>query len=202
MQEVKTFDFYGSEIRTVTDEYGESWFIARDVAILLGYKDPKDAISTHTKYGVKRRLPSVGGEQDTIIIPERDLYRLVLRSKMPKAEEFEEWVVAKVLPSIRKTGSYGIENLSSKELEIALLNAKRRESQISVKREIDSNLPFPLCIRDAADVFGIRQMIFTKFLHKNAWIYRDKRGYWAPHVEKVRLGFLTYSLNYSQFVLL
>ncbi len=81
--------------------------MARDVAVLLGYKEVGLAVRTHCKGGVKRTLPTAGGNQQVTIIPERDVYRLIMRSKLPSAEAFEEWVVGEVLPSIRKTGQYG-----------------------------------------------------------------------------------------------
>jgi prophage antirepressor-like protein len=100
------FNFNGSDIRIITDGQGEPWFIAKDVADLLEYANPHEAIRTHCK-GVREILiPSAGGDQMTKVMPERDVYRLVMRSRMPAAEAFEEWVVADVLPTIRKTGSY------------------------------------------------------------------------------------------------
>ena len=100
------FNFNGIDIRVITDDQGEPWFIARDVADLLEYANPHEAVRTHCK-GVREMLtPSAGGEQMTKVIPERDVYRLVMRSRMPAAEAFEEWVVGEVLPTIRKTGSY------------------------------------------------------------------------------------------------
>ncbi|MGN7980226.1 BRO-N domain-containing protein [Burkholderia sp. 22313] len=99
------FVFDGARVRVVTVD-GEPWFVARDVADLLGYREPGLAVRTHCKGGVKRTIPSAGGSQETTLIPERDVYRLIMRSKLPAAERFEEWVVGDVLPSIRKTGAY------------------------------------------------------------------------------------------------
>ncbi|MHC8348681.1 BRO-N domain-containing protein [Pseudomonas sp. RT4P38] len=100
------FDFRGTGIRVITDDQGEPWFVAKDVADLLEYSNPHEAVRTHCK-GVREILtPSTGGEQMTKVMPERDVYRLIMRSKMPAAEAFEEWVVRDVLPSIRKTGNY------------------------------------------------------------------------------------------------
>ncbi|MBK5912331.1 hypothetical protein CCR85_12625 [Rhodothalassium salexigens] len=87
---------------------GEPWFVARDVAERLGYRLAKDAVAAHCKGAVKRRLLTPGGPQAMAIIPERDVYRLVMRSRLPEAEAFEEWVVGEVLPAIRKTGRYDV----------------------------------------------------------------------------------------------
>lgn len=92
----------------VVDIEGEPFFVARDVALILGYERSADAIRVHCKGSVKRRLPTAGGEQDVTLIPERDVYRLVMRSRLPDAEKFEDWVVGEVLPSIRRTGSYSV----------------------------------------------------------------------------------------------
>ena len=79
------------------------WFVAKDVAALLGYAAPDNAVEQHCKGGVKRPLPTSSGVQETTLIPERDVYRLVMRSKLPAAEQFEEWVVGTVLPALRSS---------------------------------------------------------------------------------------------------
>lgn len=96
------FDFHGSTVRTLMIE-GEPWFVARDVAMTLGYAKPENAVSAHCKAAVT--TPKQGGGFHNII-PERDVYRLIFRSKLPAAEAFEDWVVGEVLPAIRKTGRY------------------------------------------------------------------------------------------------
>lgn len=103
-----TKQFENNQIRVITGQDGEPWFVGKDIADALGYKRTRDAISQHCK----NARPIGGGETplhiepQTVIIPERDVYRLIMRSKLPAAEKFEEWVVSEVLPSIRKTGSY------------------------------------------------------------------------------------------------
>ncbi len=97
-----------SEVRTVEID-GEIWFVASDVAKTLGYKRPSDAIRQHCKPKgtVKYRIPSDGGEQDTLIINEPNVYRLIIKSNLPSAEAFETWLFEEVIPSIRKKGYYG-----------------------------------------------------------------------------------------------
>ena len=85
---------------------GKEYFVANDVAKALGYSEPKNAISRHCKGALKQSYLTNGGEQEVKVIPEGDVYRLIIRSKLPKAEEFEKWVFDEVLPSIRKTGGY------------------------------------------------------------------------------------------------
>lgn len=86
---------------------GEPWFVGKDVAEALGYTNPSKAIGDHCK-GVAKRYPlqTSGGIQETRIISEPDLFRLVVNSQLPSAEKFERWVFEEVLPSIRKTGGY------------------------------------------------------------------------------------------------
>lgn len=100
------FNFNGVAIRIITDHSGEPWFIAKDVADLLAYADTDQAIRIHCKAARTCPVEMTGQVRHVKVIPERDLYRLVMRSQMPAAEAFEEWVVGEVLPSIRKTGSY------------------------------------------------------------------------------------------------
>lgn len=105
-------------VRTLEEENGAIMFCGKDVAMALGYKSPKDAISAHCKGAVKHRLPTSSGEQDMTFISESDLYRLVFSSKLPTAEKFTDWVTSEVLPSIRKNGAY----MTPETLQAAILN--------------------------------------------------------------------------------
>lgn len=97
-------------IRTVEID-GEIWFVANDVARILGYSNPRDAISRHCKEKgvVKRDTPGANGKQVMTWINEPNLYRLIVKSQLPSAEKFEAWVFEEVIPAIRKHGSYGID---------------------------------------------------------------------------------------------
>lgn len=99
------FLFEGHQVRTVVKD-SEPWFVAKDVAEVLGYSNPQKAIRDHCKGVNETVTPSAGGPQTVNIIPEMDVYRLIIRSKLPAAQRFEEWVVGEVLPTIRKTGRY------------------------------------------------------------------------------------------------
>lgn len=92
-------------LRTI-EENGKIMFVASDVAKMLGYVRPADAVTAHCKVSVKYRLPTNGGVQEVKIISEGDVYRLIAHSKLPAAEKFESWVFDEVLPSIRKNGAY------------------------------------------------------------------------------------------------
>ena len=115
------------QVRTV-EINGNPYFVANDVARALGYKRPADAVTAHCKGSVKHRYLTDGGEQELKVIPEGDIYRLTVRSKLPSAEKFEKWVFDEVIPSIRTNDGYivGQETLSDAELMAkAVLVAQR-----------------------------------------------------------------------------
>ena len=100
-------DMFG-EVRTMTNEKGEPFFVGSDVAKALGYKNTRKALIDHVDdedRGVTKR-DTLGGVQQMVIINESGLYSLVLSSKLPQAKEFKRWVTAEVLPQIRQTGGY------------------------------------------------------------------------------------------------
>ena len=105
---VSTFNhsIFGS-IRAINKD-GEPWFIAKDVAVALGYRDVINAVKQHCRRVAKHHpyKQRVSSSQAINIIPESDFYRLVLRLKLPQAEAFQDWVVEEVLPAIRKHGTY------------------------------------------------------------------------------------------------
>ena len=105
------------EIRTITKD-SKTYFAGSDVAKALGYAIPHKAVQTHCKGVLKWNIPTNSGNQDILFITEGDIYRLIMKSKLPKAEEFERWVMEEVLPSIRKNGGYiaGQETLCDEEL--------------------------------------------------------------------------------------
>ena len=189
----------------MVDEDGSVLFCGNDVAKALGYKSPKDAISTHCRGAVKRRLTdSIGREQDTAFIPESDLYRLVFSSKLPTAEKFTDWVTKDVLPAIRKHGGYvnGQERMTPEELmAAALLMAQKtiadrdaRISTLTVENQImapkadyfdalvDRNLLTGF--RETAKQLGVPPRAFVNFLIEKKYVYRDKKGKILPYEAK------------------
>ena len=95
---------FGS-VRTATVN-GEAMFVAKDIATILGYSNPRDAINKHVDDEDKgvAKCDTPGGTQNLVIINESGLYSLILSSKMPNAKKFKRWVTAEVLPAIRKQG--------------------------------------------------------------------------------------------------
>ncbi len=102
------FQFDSQEVRIFVDDQGEPWFCATDVCAVLGYQNAPDAIAKHCRQkGIaKRDTLTKKGQQFLTFINEGNLYRLIIKSRLPAAERFEEWVFDEVLPAIRKTGKY------------------------------------------------------------------------------------------------
>ena len=87
---------------------GEPYFVGRDVATSLGYSNPNDALAKHVpdKYKLVSQIAIAGQMRNVTLINEAGLYKLVMRSKLPNAEKFSDWVCEEVLPSIRRQGVY------------------------------------------------------------------------------------------------
>lgn len=106
-------------VRTVTIE-NEPWFVGKDVATILGYKDTSDAMKRHVDEDDKGvgEIPTPGGKQNMKVINESGLYSLILSSKLPSAKKFKRWITSEVLPTIRKHGVYMTDDV----LEQAVFN--------------------------------------------------------------------------------
>lgn len=129
MNELKIFENAEFGQVRATKINGQPYFVGIDVAKVLGYANPQKAIRDHCKGVNETCYPTNGGMQKIKVIPESDIYRLIIKSKLPSAERFEKWVMEEVLPSIRKNGGYiaGQENMSDEELMAkALLVAQNK----------------------------------------------------------------------------
>lgn len=118
-------------------------FVANDVAKALGYTNPSKATNDHCKKGIMMwGNDSLGRRQEFKFIPEGDIYRLVVKSQLPIADEFESWIFDEVLPSIRKNGIYAtdvtIDNIiDNPDFGISLLNKLKKEREEKVKLYAD-----------------------------------------------------------------
>lgn len=204
MKELKIFtnpDF--GEVRTL-EENGSVLFCGSDVAVALGYAKPRNAIGTHCKGALKRGILTAGGNQEMTFIPEGDVYRLIARSKLPGAEQFERWVFDEVLPSIRKNGGYiaGQEAMTAEELMAkALLVAKKtieeKEAELS-RKQVENAIMAPKAdyfdelvdrnlltgIRETAKELGVKQKVFVDFLLDKKYLHRSKSGKLTPTAGK------------------
>lgn len=137
--EIQQFDFKGAALRTLTDENGEPWFVAKDVCDVLGYTNASKAISDHVDSEDKLNNESLSslGQRGGWLVNESGLYSLVLSSKLPTVKEFKRWVTHEVLPSIRRHGAYMTQQTLDKALTspdfLIQLATKLKEEQEKVK---------------------------------------------------------------------
>lgn len=129
------------EVRTV-DINGEPWFIGKDIARALDYKNTAVALQDNVDPDDKEvtKVSTSGGQQDTIIINESGLYSLVFGSRLPNAKKFKRWVTSEVIPDIRKHGIYATDNvinqiLNNPDFGIELLNTLKKERAARVEAE-------------------------------------------------------------------
>lgn len=109
MKDLQIFNFRGLDVRTVLID-GEPYFVGKDVADVLGYKKPENAVANHVDEEDKTTtlIQGTGSnyKSKTVIVNESGLYSLILSSKLPTAKKFKHWVTSEVLPAIRQHGAY------------------------------------------------------------------------------------------------
>lgn len=116
----------------------EPWFVGKDVAAALGYRDTSDALKKHVDNDDKltRRFADSGQNREMYIINESGLYSLILSSKLESAKRFKKWVTSEVLPSIRKTGGYKLPEISYPQS----LRLLADEIEKNKKLELENNI--------------------------------------------------------------
>ena len=130
------------KVRTMTDREGEPLFCGKDVAMALGYKNPKNAVAVHVDGEDKTTaLIQVSGSNyktNAVFINESGLYALILGSKLESARRFRHWVTAEVLPAIRRQGGYMVvradesdEVIMARALQIMQATLERRDAEIA-----------------------------------------------------------------------
>lgn len=117
MNDLQLFKFENKNVRTLQID-GEPWFVGKDVANVLGYRNGNRDVNRHVDEDDKTvtKCGTSGGTQEMTVINESGLYSLILSSKLPSAKEFKHWITSEVLPQIRKTGKYAPKPLSREEL--------------------------------------------------------------------------------------
>ena len=165
MQELEIFknEEFG-EVRTVMID-DKPYFVANDIASALGYKRPADAVSAHCKGSVKYRYLTNGGQQEVKIIPEGDVYRLIIKSKLPNAQKFESWVMDEVLPTIRKHGAYMTEQTIEKALtspdfliQLATQLKQEQEARKLAEQTIEKQKPLVEFANKVSDSYNVIDM--------------------------------------------
>ena len=175
------------------DEQGREWFPATELAKTLGYKNPQEAIRKHCKEAgcVNRSVSYPSGTKQKKYINEGNLYRLLAKSKIKGAEEFESWIFDEVLPTIRKTGAYITDNVWDQitndpakfgEFLIDYGKTKNELKQVKAKNDILMNTEKTYTVTEIAKELGVssarilNQILFKDHINIISSIYKMKHG--------------------------
>lgn len=190
----------------------DPWFVGKDIAAALGYKDTVNALKAHVDEQDKAgwRITTQFGEKETTIINESGLYSLIFSSKLESAQRFKHWVTHEVLPSIRKHGMYMTDNLletaiANPDFVIGLIQNMKAEKEKSAALQMQNK---QLCekneemqpkadyfddlvawnvstnFRSTAKELRIAERLFIKMLISDGYIYRDKNKGILPKAGK------------------
>lgn len=214
--EIQKFDFKGAALRTLTDEAGEPWFVLKDCMSILDLGNPTETVKMFDKdeFSTTEVIDSIGRRQQTYIISEPGLYRLVMKSRKPEAKEFQRWVTHEVLPRIRKTGGYiptsesdSDEDIMARAVLVAQKTIKQKNQQIaSQQSRIDELQPKAsawdnfvdiddaLSVRDSAKLLSnlgrtVGQTELFEWLDRHDWIFRENK-HWSARQSRINAGHL------------
>lgn len=194
------------EVR-ILEESGGYFFCGVDVAKALGYTNPRKAVRDHCKERTKRSALTPGGIQKVGFVPEGDVYRLIIHSKLPAAERFEHWVFDEVLPCIRKHGAYLTDSLLDrvkKEPDLIYKMAEQMLSERQERKRLENELATAMpkvayfdsfitpgdCtnIRTTAKELGVPERVFTAYLVNHGFLYRAPAGNLLPYAKPKNSG--------------
>lgn len=214
--EIQQFDFKGAALRTLTDEAGEPWFVAKDVCDVLGYANASKAINDHVDQEDKLNNESLSslGQRGGWLVNESGLYSLVLSSKLPTAKEFKRWVTHEVLPQIRRTGGYiptsdadDDMTILAKAVMIGQRTMEEQKQRIAAQQSrIDElqpkasawdnfvDIPDALSVRDSAKLLSnlgrpVGQTELFEWLDRHDWIFRENK-HWSARQSRINAGHL------------
>lgn len=213
---IQRFDFKGAALRTLTDENGEPWFVAKDACDILGIDTNhlREALDDDEITNLRNSEVWNQPGRAPLIISEPGLYKLIMRSRKPEAKEFQRWVTHEVLPQIRKTGGYiptsdddddmtilakavmiGQRTMEEQKRRIAAQESHIKELEPKAKALDDfTNVPDALLVRDAAKLLSndsniqIGEHELRQWLVDNGWIYRQSNQSWCAASSRVRQG--------------
>lgn len=214
--EIRKFDFRGAALRTLTDEAGEPWFVAKDVCDILGTdtRDLHKILESDEITNVDSIHIAQNGGKAPLIISEPGLYRLVMKSRKPEAKEFQRWVTHKVLPQIRKTGGYipttdadddmtilakavmiGQRTMEAQKRRIA--EQQTRIDELQPKASMWDNfvdIPDVLSVGNSAKLLSnlgrpIGRKTLFSWLEHNGWVFREN-GHWSARQNRIDAGHL------------
>lgn len=158
--EIQAFDYHGSTVRSVVDENGDPWFLAKDVCDILDTetRDVRKILDEDEVANVKKfnnggistvwGLDTSNGGRAPLIVSESGLYSLIIRSRKPEAKAFKRWVLREVIPSIRKYGAYMTRDVAEKALndpdfliQLATQWKTERRARMEAERTIERQKP-------------------------------------------------------------
>ena len=201
----------------VIEENGNYLFCGTDIAAALGYSNPRKAVRDHTRGGTKRSIGVQTGKKadgtpamqmvEMLFIPEGDVYRLIVHSKLPSAERFERWVFDEVLPIIRKHGVYmtreklwevatspeALLKLCSDLLAERQENAALREKNTILEGkaafyDLFIDLKHSTNLRTTAKELVVPERQFVRFLLERRFVYRTASGNVLPYAKPSNNG--------------
>ena len=210
--EIQSYNFNGASLRTLTDEAGEPWFVAKDVCDILEISNPSDALKRLDDD--ERSRFNLGRQGETNIVNEAGLYVLVLGSRKPEAHEFKRWVTHEVLPQIRKTGGYiptsdadDDMTILAKAVMIGQRTMEEQKQRIAAQQSrIDElqpkasawdnfvDIPDALSVRDSAKLLSnlgrhVGQTELFEWLDRHDWIFRENK-HWSARQSRINAGHL------------
>ena len=206
---------FGS-IRTFEQD-GKVLFCGTDVAAALGYANPRKAVRDHTRCGTKCSVGVQTGKKadgspavqmvEMLFIPEGDVYRLIVHSKLPSAERFERWVFDEVLPTIRQHGAYLTRDklwevatspeallklctdlLAEREKNTALREDNARLQSKAVYYDLFIDLDHSTNLRTTAKELDVPERRFVRFLLERRFVYRTPSGCVLPYAKSANDG--------------
>lgn len=214
MSELQIFNNaeFGS-VRTLSIN-GELYFVGKDVAAILGYAKPLNALSMHVDEddSLKQGLTdSMGRMQETILINESGLYGLIFSSKLPNAKKFKRWVTSEVLPAIRKHGVYAVDEvLNNPDMLIAALTelkAEREKTKVLAETvavqnqqivemkpkasyyDLVLNCKDLVAISVIAKDYGWSANRMNQYLHKKGVQYKQGNKIWLLYQKYAEMGY-------------
>ena len=202
--EIQKFDFKGAALRTLTDEAGEPWFVLKDCMSILDLGNPTETVKMFDKdeFSTTEVIDSIGRRQQTYIISEPGLYRLVMKSRKPEAKEFQRWVTHEVLPSIRKHGGYmaGQERMTPEQMALASMRwlqskvdeqakqLKAQEGKVLFANAVETART-SILVGDFAKILksngiDIGQRRLFAWLREHGWLIKAKGSSWNMPTQK------------------